>query len=139
VSAGTVVSLRRVGVPLGRALVALLFMLAGISKITGSEAVLAHMAQHHVPGALLPLVILLEIGAGAALLTGWFVRPAALSLSVFCLMTAVLFHLDVADHVERAMFFKDLALAGSLLWLAASETVTTLAAAPATARRSPAG
>jgi DoxX len=61
------------------------FILAGISKITGSETVLAHVAQHHVPGALLPLVVVLEIGAGMALFSGWFVRPAALLLSGFCL------------------------------------------------------
>jgi putative oxidoreductase len=131
VSAGAAVSLRRCGIPLGRALVALLFILAGISKLTGSEAVLAHMAQHHVPGVLLPLAVMLEIGAGLAVLSGWFVRAAALLLSGFCLATAVLFHLDWADHVERAMFFKDLALAGGLLWLAASEAETALAATAA--------
>lgn len=130
---------RRFGIPLGRALVALLFILAGISKLTGSEAVLAHMAQHHVPGVLLPLVVILEIGAGMAVLSGWFVRLAALVLSGFCLATAVLFHLDFADHVERAMFFKDLALAGGLLWLAASEAETTLVATATAARQSSAG
>jgi putative oxidoreductase len=59
------------------------------------------------------------------------VRAAALLLSGFWLATAVLFHLDWADHVERAMFFKDLALAGGLLWLAASEAETALAATAA--------
>jgi putative oxidoreductase len=132
-------SLRRFGIPLGRALVALLFILAGISKLIGSEAVLAHMAQHHVPGVLLPLVVILEIGARMAVLSGWFVRPAALVPSGFCLATAVLFHLDFADHVERSMFFKDLALAGGLLWLAASEAETALVASPAAARRSLSG
>jgi putative oxidoreductase len=72
-------------------------------------------------------------------LTGWFVRPAALALSGFCLATAALFHLDFADHVERSMFFKDLALAGGLLWLAASQAETVLVASPAAARRSLSG
>jgi putative oxidoreductase len=114
------------------------FILAGISKITGSETVLAHVAQHHVPGALLPLVVVLEIGAGMALFSGWFVRPAALLLSGFCLATAVGFHLDCADQVERSMFFKDLAL-GGLLLLAASAAETGLIAAGAAAPRSSPG
>ncbi|MGO8918941.1 MAG: DoxX family protein [Stellaceae bacterium] len=110
----------RIGDWLGRILVAQLFILAGISKIIAPQPVLEHMAHHHLPGLLLPLVILLEIGAGVAVLTGWFLRPAAALLAGFCLATAVLVHFDVADHVERAMFFKDLALAGGLLLLATS-------------------
>jgi putative oxidoreductase len=117
----------------------LLFILAGISKITGSETALAHVAQHHVPGALLALVVVLEIGAGMALFSGWFVRPAALLLSGFCLATAVLFLLDFADYVECSMFFKDLALAGGLLLLAAIAAETGLIGARAAAPRSSPG
>jgi uncharacterized membrane protein YphA (DoxX/SURF4 family) len=65
--------------------------------------------------------------------------PGGTGASGFCLATAVLFHLDFADHIERSMFFKDLALAGGLLWLAASEAETALVAGPAAARRSLSG
>jgi hypothetical protein len=51
----------------------------------------------------------------------------------------VRFHLDFADHVERSMFFKDLALAGGLLLLAASAAETGLIAAGAAAPRSSPG
>jgi putative oxidoreductase len=54
----------------GRSLLALLFILAGAAKIAGSQPFLNHMAAHHIPDVLLPLVILLELGAGAALLMG---------------------------------------------------------------------
>src|SRR6266566_4672175 len=55
----------------GRSLLALLFILAGVAKIAGPQPFLDHMAEHHIPGVLLPLVILLELGAGTALLLGW--------------------------------------------------------------------
>ena len=102
----------------GRILIALLFILAGIGKIAGPAPFLAHMAAHGVPGFLLPEVIALEIGCGFAVLLGVLVRPAALALATFCLATACLFHLGWSDHVERTMFFKDLAIAGGLFVLA---------------------
>jgi putative oxidoreductase len=104
----------------GRTLLALLFILAGAAKIAGPQPFLDHMAAHHIPGVLLPLVILLELGAGAALLLGWRLPFAAGALAVFCVATAFVFHLDLADKAERTLFIKDLAIAGALMVIAAS-------------------
>jgi putative oxidoreductase len=103
----------------GRTLLALLFILAGIAKIAGPQPFLDHMAAHHIPGALLPVVILLELGAGVAVLLGWQLPYAAGALALFCLATALGFHLDFADKAERSLFFKDLAIAGALMVIAA--------------------
>ena len=35
-----------------------------MAKIAGPQPFLDHMAAHHIPGVLLPLVILLELSAG---------------------------------------------------------------------------
>ncbi len=78
------------------------------------------MAAHHIPGVLLPLVIALELGAGLALLIGWQLSFAAGALALFCLATAFGFHIDLADKAERTLFFKDLALAGGLMVIAAT-------------------
>jgi putative oxidoreductase len=102
----------------GRTLLALLFVLAGLTKIFGPKPVLAHMAQEHVPAFVLPFVIALEIGCGAAVLTGWRVPIAAAILSAFCLATAVTFHRNFAERAERTQFAKDIALAGGLAVLA---------------------
>jgi len=103
-----------------RALVAMLFILAGIAKVSGPAPFLEHMSEHHVPGLLLPAVIALEIGCGLALLIGWRTPYAAAALAAFCVLTAVVFHLDFADKAERTLFFKDLAIAGGLLAMAIS-------------------
>jgi putative oxidoreductase len=103
----------------GRTLLALLFVLAGAAKMAGPQPFLDHMAAHHIPGLLLPLVIALELGAGIAVLLGWQVPYAAAALALFCLATAFGFHLDLADKAERSAFFKDLALSGALMVIAA--------------------
>jgi putative oxidoreductase len=104
----------------GRTLVALLFILAGVAKIAGPRPFLDHMAAHHIPRGLLPLVILLELGAGTAVLIGWQLPFAAGALALFCVATAVGFHLDLANKAERTLFIKDLAIAGALMVIAAS-------------------
>lgn len=103
----------------GRGLLALLFVLAGLAKILGPKPFLAHMGEFEVPAVLLPFVIALEIGAGMALMLGFQVRYSAGALGIFCILTAVIFHHQLHVPPERTLFFKDLALAGALIALAA--------------------
>lgn len=103
----------------GRALLAMLFILAGVAKILTPQPFLAHMAQHDVPGLLLWGVIVLEIGGGLAVLAGFKLRFSAGALAAFCVLTAVIFHADLSNKVERTLFLKDLAIAGGLAVLAA--------------------
>jgi putative oxidoreductase len=110
----------------GRALLAMLFILAGVAKILGPQPFLQHMAQFNVPGILLPAVIALELGAGLSLLFGWQVRYAAAALGIFSLLTAVIFHHGISVPAERTLFFKDIALAGALIAIAASAWTTAL-------------
>ena len=104
----------------GRALVALLFILAGAVKILNPKPFLDHMTHFGVPTVLLPAVIALELGAGLATLIGWRIRDAAGALAIFCVMTAVIFHHQLSINAERTLFFKDLAIAGGLLVMAAN-------------------
>ena len=107
----------------GRALVALLFILAGVAKIIDPKPFLEHMTQFGVPTFLLPAVIALELGAGLAIVIGWRVRDAAGALALFCVMTAAIFHHELSIKPERTLFFKDLAIAGGLFVMAASAAV----------------
>jgi uncharacterized membrane protein YphA (DoxX/SURF4 family) len=58
--------------------------------------------------------------AGLLILAGLFTRYSAAALGLFCVATAMVFHLDLADHAERTLFLKDLAIAGGLFALATS-------------------
>jgi len=108
----------------GRALIAALFIFAGIAKMVDPKPFLDHMTEFGVPTVFLPGVIGLELGTGTAILIGWRLREAAALLAVFCLMTAVIFHHELLIKVERTQFFKDLAIAGGLFVMAASSAAS---------------
>jgi putative oxidoreductase len=110
----------------GRILMALLFLPAGISKISGFAGTAGYIASKGLPlpevGAAIAIVI--EIGASLALIVGWQTRWAAMLLAVFTLAAGVFFHnfwAVPADQVmvQQIMFFKNIAIIGGLLTLAA--------------------
>lgn len=103
----------------GRVLVAHIFLLAGLQKIGNYAGTQGYMESMGVPGMLLPLVILVEVGGAAALIVGWQTRWAAAGLALFCLLSAVLFHANFSDGVQMIMFMKNLSIAGGLLFIAA--------------------
>ncbi len=102
----------------GRILMAAIFILAGLGKITQYAGTQQYMAAMGVPGALLPLVIALELGGGLLLVAGFKTRLIALALAGFSLASAVLFHSNLADQTMFIMFFKNVAMAGGFLIIA---------------------
>ena len=107
-------------VPVGRVLIALIFVVAGYGKIGGYEATQGYMTAMGVPGGLLPLVIVLELGGGILLVLGLFTRYVALALAGFSILSAILFHGNIADQMQQIMFMKNLAIAGGFLFLVAN-------------------
>lgn len=98
-----------------RLLMAWIFIGAGLSKLgAGYAGTQGYMASVGLPGELLPLVILLEIGGGIALVLGFQARMAALALAIFSIVSAFMFH-GAADQMQQIMFMKNLAMAGGLL------------------------
>jgi len=98
-----------------RVLMAGIFIAAGLSKIgAGYAGTQGYMTSVGLPGALLPLVILLEVGGGLALVLGFQTRLAALALATFSIASAFIFH-SAADQMQQIMFMKNLAIAGGLL------------------------
>jgi putative oxidoreductase len=98
-----------------RILMAHIFIISGFTKITSYAATQGYMAKMGVPGILLPLVILVELGGGLALLFGFKTRWAAAALAVFTLMAAALFHTNFSDQGQLINFMKNLAMTGGLL------------------------
>lgn len=100
-----------------RLLLGHIFLLAGLSKITGYAGTQGYMESMGVPGVLLPLVIALEIGGGLAVILGFFTRWAALLLAGFSLVAALIFHRNFSDQMQMIMFMKNFAIAGGFLLL----------------------
>lgn len=105
---------------IGRFLMALIFIVAGASKIGNYAGTQEYMQAMGVPGAVLPLVILTELGGGLAIFFGLKTRIVAILLAGFSVVSGVIFHHNFADQVQAIMFMKNLAMAGGFLVLAAS-------------------
>jgi putative oxidoreductase len=110
----------------GRILLGVLFLPAGLMKLTGFAGTAGYIASAGLPlpevGAALAIII--EIGGGAALIAGYRTVLAAQVLAVFTLVATVCFHnfwAMPADQafVQQLMFFKNIAVVGGLLVLAA--------------------
>lgn len=106
---------------LGRILIALIFVAAGMNKIMHYDATVAEMVLHGLPGILLPLVIVTELGGGVAIILGYQTRFAAFALAGFSIVSAVLMHAKPVGNedavIEGIMFMKNLAMAGGFLFL----------------------
>ncbi|PBS14257.1 DoxX family protein [Lysobacteraceae bacterium NML93-0792] len=104
----------------GRIGLSLIFIISGWGKIAGYAVTQSYMDAMGVPGVLLPLVIALELGGGLAILGGIATRWFAIGLAVFSVASAVLFHANFADQMQAMSFWKNIAIAGGFLLLAAS-------------------
>jgi len=96
----------------------LLFIVAGFNKIGSYEGVAGYMTSMGVPGALLPLVIALELLGGIAIAIGFRTRLFAFLLAGFSVLSGLLFHSPL-DPNEQTQFLKNLAIAGGFLLLVA--------------------
>ncbi|MBL8337436.1 MAG: DoxX family protein [Rhodoferax sp.] len=110
----------------GRLLLALLFLPAGLMKIGGFAGTVGYIGSMGLPlptlGAILAIIV--EVGGGLALLAGFGTRLAAVALALFTLVATVVFHAYWAVPADQAMvqqlmFFKNFAVVGGLLVLAA--------------------
>jgi len=103
------------------------FLPAGIGKLTGFAGTVGYIASVGLPlptlGAILALTV--EIVGSLALLAGFGTRLAALLLAAFTLVASFFFHAYWAVPADQAfvtqlLFFKNIAVVGGLLALAAN-------------------
>jgi putative oxidoreductase len=107
-----------------RILLALMFVMSGVSKLTGLEGTAGYIASVGLPLAqVLALGAgVLEVAAGVMLIVGWQARWAALALAAFTVLASLLFHNFWAmpkdqQFMEQLMFMKNLAITGGLLFV----------------------
>lgn len=110
-----------------RVLFAVLFLPAGLGKLTGFAGTVGYISSVGLPlpavGAALALTV--EIVGSLALLAGFGTRIAALVLAAFTLGASFFFHAFWAVPADQAfvtqlLFFKNIAVVGGLLALAAN-------------------
>ena len=104
----------------GRILLASLFLLSGLTKLTSYGATAAYMTATGVSAALLPIVIATEVLGSLAVILGWHTRIAAFLLAGFTLLAAALFHNNLGDQIQMIMFLKDVSITGAFLMLMAN-------------------
>lgn len=116
--------LNRYGPLVGRVLLALIFILAGINKITGFGGTVGYIEAYGLPMAQVAAIvaIIVELGGGIMIAVGWKARWAAAALFVFVLIASVVFHAFwavEADQVQlqNIMFMKNIAIMGGLLYI----------------------
>ncbi len=102
----------------GRVMIALIFVLAGLSKISAIEGTQGYMEAMGLPGILIYPTILFEVAAGLAIIAGFKTRSVALALAGFSLLSALIFHNQLGDQTQFILFMKNVAMAGGFLFLA---------------------
>ncbi|MCU1716230.1 DoxX family protein [Pseudomonas sp. 5P_3.1_Bac2] len=113
--------------PLGRLLIAYMFIPSGFSKLLNFNQTIGYIASQNLPFPTLSALaaIIIEIFVTFAFLVGFKTKWSALILALFTVATAVLFHNYWAVPQEMKMltslmFDKNIAIAGGLLLIFAS-------------------
>ena len=107
---------------LARVLISVLFLISAYNKIFNIEGSMNWMSGYGVPGILIYPTILIEILLPVMIIIGYKVRMAASLLSIFCLLTAFIFHFDFADQIQFILFLKNVGLAGGFLFIVVNGT-----------------
>lgn len=109
----------------GRVLLALMFLLSGLSKIALFSATSAQIASKGLPmpELLCALSLILEILCALSVMIGYQARWGALALAGFTLLVSLAFHsfwAPGAQMAASALFMKNISVIGGLLLLAAA-------------------
>ena len=106
----------------GRVLLSTIFILSALGKLADLGGTAGYMRAAGMPMIwfFLPMAILLELGGGLAILTGFGARIGVLALIVFLVPTTLIFHAfwaaPAAEHqMQMINFMKNLSILGGLL------------------------
>ena len=106
---------------LGRAMISVLFLLSGVSKIAAPAVTIGYIqaAGLPLPQVAFALSAFVEIVGGLTLLLGFRTRIVATIMFFFALATAAFFHHNFADQNQMIHFLKNVMMAGGLLQIVA--------------------
>ena len=107
---------------IGRILISALFLISAFNKVFNLDDSMGWMETFGVPGFLIFPAIAIEIILPILVIVGYQARIAAGILSIFCLLTAFIFHFDFSDQSQLVSFLKNVGLAGGFLFIVANGT-----------------
>ena len=107
---------------LGRVFISSIFLLSGYNKVFSYSGTVSWMEGFGIPGFLLAPTIVLEIILPILIIVGYQTKIAATLLSLFCLLTALIFHNNFLDQTQLIAFLKNISLAGGLMFLSINDT-----------------
>ena len=114
---------------LGRILLALVFLIAGVRKVMAPAASAGYLAKlgFPAPEVMVWVAIAFELGGAILLILGWKTRWAAYALALFTLVASFAAHRfwEISDAGQYANqmnhFLKNVAIIGGMLILAISD------------------
>ncbi|HKM61635.1 MAG TPA: DoxX family protein [Acidisphaera sp.] len=108
----------------GRAGLAALFIWAGFGKLMDPTGTMQLIASMNVPlpipvSVIYYVAVVIELGGGIALLLGIPAQSIAVILAAWSIATGIAVHLPMGDRVNMINFYKNLSIAGGLLYVTA--------------------
>lgn len=111
---------------IGRILMAAIFAVSGLAKVTDTAGTVAHMTEAGIPApeVLVWIAAAAELCGAAALVTGFLTRLGAIALILFLIPATLFFHdfwnyQGVEQVSQMSNFLKNVALGGGLTLLIA--------------------
>lgn len=117
--------LENYGTLAARIVIGVFFIIAGLGKIgtgfglgAGFDGTVGYVALVGLPmpELLVLLATILEIGGGLGVLLGFHMGLSAGALAFVCIFTAIFFH-GPSDPMQRINFFKNMSIAGGLIYM----------------------
>ena len=105
----------------GRVLMASIFLWSGLGKLLDPASALGYIGSVGLPlpQVGLGIAVAVELAGGVALVLGYRTKLVAAVLALFSIGTALVFHSAFGDQNQLIHFFKNIAMAGGLLQIAA--------------------
>ena len=107
---------------LGRVFISSVFLLSGYNKIFNFKNTTEWMSGYGLPDFLLWPAILLEIIFPIFIIIGYKTKISAYLLALFCISTALIFHLDFSNQMQTIALLKNFGLAGGFIFIAINGT-----------------
>lgn len=102
---------------IARSLIALLFLVAGIQKLTGFAGASGYIGSLGLPlpALVAAIVIFIEIVIAGAFAYGYKVRQTGYILMAFTALTILIAHRDFSQGANLTMALKNLAIIGGIM------------------------